>query len=236
MRAQIDAVYTACYLARGNRGAKMFRFFVAILSLFFATSSSFSQTTIQSKGKMYHVSLNIYEGERVVGNPEFVMEEGSTATIMRAATDGYSLKTQINMVGEEQQKTVKLSSLLYLSKSNSWMKVAQPVLTVTLENKASIGLGGVGSGQIRIEATVSDKFSGKFASTQNFGKNKCTATKLAAWSKATTMPVKASMIKVQSDTIGTGGCCSPYAGMTCCSSGPMCCSDAHVCPGGSCCN
>ncbi|WP_176496619.1 hypothetical protein [Sphingomonas sp. HMP6] len=216
----------------------MFRYvFCILLSLLFAISSSSSQIPEKAHGKLYYVTLNLYEGDRIIGKPKFVIEDGSAATIMRATQDGYSLKTQIRMAGTEQRKTVTLSNLLYLAKSDAWLKAAEPVLTLSLENMVSTTFPGIGRGQIRIEATVSDNFTGKFASTQSFGKNKCTAKKLASWSRATTMPVNASMIKVQSDTTETGGCCSPCSGMTCCSSGPMCCSDSHVCPrGGSCCN
>lgn len=212
--------------------------FTCLVCLSYLLLSSVSGYAAPAKTNLYYVTMQIFEGERIVGEPKFLMESGSTATVIRADENGYSLRSQIDTSDLQQTGHVKLSSLLYLAKSNGWVKVAQPNVTMKLKSKSSISVPGVGGGAVRIEVSVSDDFSGKFASTQKFGQNKCTAKKLARWSQLTAMPVKASIALIQSETVGVGGagCCSPCSGMTCCSSGPICCSDSYVCPGGSCCN
>lgn len=210
--------------------------FTCLACLFYLLLPSMSGYAAPAKNKLYYVTMQIFEGERIVGEPKFLMESGSTATVIRANEDGYSLRSQIDTSDLQKSGQVKLSSLLYLAKSDGWVKVAQPNVTMKLNSKSSISVPGVGSGAVRIEVSVSDDFSGKFASTQKFGQNKCTAKKLARWAELTAMPVKASIALIQSETVGGAGCCSPCSGMTRCSSGPICCSDSYVCPGGSCCN
>lgn len=177
--------------------------FFGIVALLMASISGRAEP---SKPKLYYVTIQISEGSRIVGQPKFLMEAGSTATIIRANSDGYSLRSQIDPSGLQQTGQLKLSNLVFLAKADGWVKVAQPTITMKLKSKSSVIAPGVGSGAVKIEMVVSEEFPGKFASTQKFGQNKCTAKKLARWVELTAMPVSASMALIQSETIGVEGC------------------------------
>lgn len=210
---------------------------ITLLALLFLIHPSANSQT-PSQAKHFHAAIELAADGKVFAKPNFIVKEGSTASIIADRPDGYSLRFELIAPSASDTPSRTMSMALYLPDAGKWVLVARPTLTAEINRVASVTYQRAGQSPLSLKIVLTDNFKGKILADQSsFGKNSCSLAKLAAWQARMEQPVKPfpKLSKIQFEQIG--GCCSAGCNMTCCSDGPMCCSDPYICEGGAqCCN
>ncbi len=206
---------------------------IALIMLTMLTCAlSYAQRPLDSP-KTYYVQYEIYSGDRLVGKPHFIIEDGSVATSTMAKKDSYSLKANLSIAKFGEHDLLKISTNLYLAESGQWVEVGRPYIAGEADQILSTTFQRNGGPPIRMKVRIASNFNGKISTpVDRFGKNRCTSARLAMWSKSVTLPVATTPVSLMARP---KGCCSAGCNQTCCSDGPMCCGDA-TCSGSGCCN
>lgn len=209
----------------------------AFFALLFLTQSGATGQT-PSQAKYFDAAIEMAVGGKIFAKPRLIIKEGSNASIIADRPDGYALRLSLDAPSRSDSTNRTVSITLYLPEAGKWVLVARPTLTTEVNRTTSINYQRVGRSPLGLKLTLNDNFDGKLLSSKEWGKNACSLAKLAAWEARMSKAVQPApkLSKIQFEQIG-GTCCSAGCNMTCCSDGPICCSDPYICEGGAqCCN
>lgn len=204
------------------------RFLTFIVLIFLGVSPAWAQSS-----KIYQVKVGITFAGVKVGEPSLAMEAGSTAVMTSTGDNGYSIKALLGDDAGGTASSLPVTVELYRAQAGRWILIGRPSVTVELGRSATVSTRMPTGGQALLEFSVQPRTSPETSKLQGFGQNKCDTAKLASWDKAMASPIVLKAALMQHPSLG---CCSPCSAVTCCSSGPMCCSDSTNCGSSVCCN
>lgn len=212
----------------------MARLFATLLSLLILSlsTSSIAQRQVSARGT-FHVTYRLYSGERLIGQPHFVLNDDSVATATANRLDGYSIRASLHHPADTADSIRQVDTEIYLSEHGKWVRIGHPFVSGLVDHEATVDIARYDMPRFRMMVTVNSNFDGKSLSSNAFGKNRCTTAKLESWKQKLSLPVSISTKKVQFPTVSQ--CCQAGCNQTCCSDGPICCGD-YNCPGSGCCN
>lgn len=207
--------------------------FVLFLIFFPATAANTRQA---APSEFYAVTLEIKDGARVVGRPEFTVRAGEEAFISVDREDGYAVKFAVFNDGQTPGR-VRLSSQVYLPGPEGWHRVAAPEFTMPAGRSASVSgpmTSERGMSIFSLKATV-EPVAESSLSSRNVSLDDCPGYRAVGGDPIVGATRATLRYSQDSDEVGDGSgpCCSTSC-LRCCGTS-ACCSDNHRCPGGGCC-
>lgn len=207
---------------------------VLFASLIFSFSPSVGQ---EPKTRLFRVAMEISVDGEVAGSPVVIVEPGASATMTSTRDNGYSVKATLGTTGGLATASIPLTAELYRAEKGRWVKAGEPTLFVVPGRDASVSIALPDQPLVRFSVKIEPTTPGRYSNLPGFGKNACTAAKLASWKTSMGKPVAEFSLAAAQRVPPEPGqrCCTVCQGVRCCSNGPICCSDRTLCGSASCC-